>query len=399
MDKLTFLLNHQIKTYFWLITNESGLVIERGQTKNLLDISDKKVRLVEGFIFSPLFSNKRLEVPPATKSQILESIPYLLEDNILRPIKDYHFVSSNRNEQGEVSISLVPKTILDQEVNGFNESAIKVNSLSLLDVSFEVDTSEGFLIIFNELSILSFGSEWGWCSETETVLSILKKSLDEFNCSSLKVFQSTETEEINWDKYIQSDVIIDYVEGELDFLEKALPHLKQNLNILQNQYAPRVDWMENVYKWKYALVAISLMIGLYFIQTIFDIYQNNSSASELLRQSESLYYSSFPEESKEEDISKQLKRKLRNVDFSESEPFLITVQNLTQVIFNNERVSLFSINYDLGRNQFIVEIQCSQFEDLEAVKSTFIQGGYSVDIGSSKRVGNSILSEILIKKS
>ena len=95
MDKLTFLLNHQIKTYFWLITNESGLVVERGQTKNLLDISDKKVRLVEGFIFSPLFSNKRLEVPPATKSQILESIPYLLEDNILRPIKDYHFVSSN----------------------------------------------------------------------------------------------------------------------------------------------------------------------------------------------------------------------------------------------------------------------------------------------------------------
>ena len=298
-----------------------------------------------------------------------------------------------------MSISLVPKTIMDQEVNVFNESAINVNSLSLLDVSFEVDTSEGFLIIFNELSILSFGSEWGWCSETETVLSILKKSLEDFNCSSLKVFQSTETEEINWDKYIQSDVIIDYVEGELDFLEKALPHLKQNLNILQNQYAPRVDWMENIYKWKYALVAISLVIGLYFTQTILDIYQNNSSASELLRQSESLYYSSFPEESKEEDISKQLKRKLRNVDFSESEPFLITVQNLTQVIFNNERVSLFSINYDLGRNQFIVEIQCSQFEDLEAVKSTFIQGGYSVDIGSSKRVGNSILSEILIKKS
>ena len=57
---------------------------------------------------------------------------------------------------------------------------------------------------------------------------------------------------------------------------------------------------------------------------------------ELLRQSESLYYYSFPEEPKEENISKQLKRKLRNVDFSESERFLITVQNLTQVIFNNK---------------------------------------------------------------
>ena len=143
MDKLIFLFNHLTKTYFWLITNESGLVVERGQTKKFPDIANKKVRLVEGFIFSPLFSNKRLEVPPATKSQILESIPYLLEDNILRPIKDYHFVSSNRNEQGEVSISLVPKTIMDQEVNGFNELAINANSLSLLDVSFEVVVRNG----------------------------------------------------------------------------------------------------------------------------------------------------------------------------------------------------------------------------------------------------------------
>ena len=62
----------------------------------------------------------------------------------------------------------------------------------------------------------------------------------------------------------------------------------------------RVDWIENIYKWKYALVTISLVIGLYFTQTILDINQNNSSASELLKKSESLYYSSFPEERSEE---------------------------------------------------------------------------------------------------
>ena len=77
MDKLIFLLNHQTKTYFWLITNESGLVVERGYTKSLLDIANKRVNLIEGFIFSPLFSNKRLEVPRATISQISKSIPYL----------------------------------------------------------------------------------------------------------------------------------------------------------------------------------------------------------------------------------------------------------------------------------------------------------------------------------
>ena len=189
------------------------------------------------------------------------------------------------------------------------------------------------------------------------------------------------------------------VNDELDFLEKALPFLKQNLNILQNQYAPRIDWKELLINWRYALATASLVIAFYFLQISLEINQNNSLASELEEKSKSLFYADFPEELQSNDIQKALKNKLRNLSFSESEPFLKTVQNLTQVISNNERVSLFSINYDMNRNQFMVEIQCSQFEDLEAVKSTFLQGGYQVEVGSSKRVGNSILSEILIRKS
>ena len=71
-------------------------------------------------------------------------------------------------------------------------------------------------------------------------------------------------EEIDWQKYIQSDVIVNCIEvnNELDFLEKALPFLKQNLNILQNQYAPRIDWKELLINWRYALATASLVIAL-----------------------------------------------------------------------------------------------------------------------------------------
>ena len=114
MENLTFLLNHPNKTYFWVICDESGALIEKGRSKSLKDIvSQKKLNKIEGFIFSPLLSNKKIEVPPARKSQILESIPYLLEDNILGKIKDYHFVMTSRNESGEVNVSLIPKTFMD----------------------------------------------------------------------------------------------------------------------------------------------------------------------------------------------------------------------------------------------------------------------------------------------
>tara|TARA_Y100001970_G_scaffold60169_1_gene76641 strand:- start:1547 stop:2755 length:1209 start_codon:yes stop_codon:yes gene_type:complete len=402
MENLIFLLNHPNKSYFWVICDESGALIEKGKGKSLKDIvSQKKLHNIEGFIFSPLLSNKKIEVPPAKKSQILESIPYLLEDNILGEINDYHFVMTSRNERGEVNVSLIPKTFMDNEINNLYEEGINIDSLSLLDTGFQINNSDSFLVIFKEFSIFSRGSEWGWCSETETILSTLKKSLDEFNCTSLNVYKLDQLEDIDWQKYIQSEVNVNCIEvkDELDFLEKALPFLGQNLNILQNQYAPRIDWKALFTSWKYVLATTSLVIVLYFLQISLDIYQNNALTSELKEKSKSLFYADFPEELQSNDIQKALKDKLRNLNFSESEPFLKTVQNLTQVISNNERVSLFSINYDMNRNQFIVEIQCSQFEDLEAVKSTFLQRGYQVEVGSSKRVGNSILSEIVIKKS
>ena len=143
---------------------------------------------------------------------------------------------------------------------------------------------------------------------------------------------------------------------------------------------------------------IPISSNIYFLQITLEIYQNNSAALKLVDQSKSLYYSAFPNEPKNRDLKTQLRKKFRN-NVLIKEPFLITVQNITEVITNNENVSLYSMVYDRNKNQIIVELQCAQFEDLENIKSIFLEKGYLINVGSSKRVGNSILSEIFLQKS
>ena len=77
MRTLTFLHNHLKGAIAWLIKDEMGVVYEKGTASTFSELQAKDVDRLEGFIFSPLFSNKRLEVPPASTSQILESIPFL----------------------------------------------------------------------------------------------------------------------------------------------------------------------------------------------------------------------------------------------------------------------------------------------------------------------------------
>ena len=141
MENLTFLFNHPNKIYFWVICDKTGAIIQKGQSKSLKDVvSVKKLNKIEGFIYSPLLSNKKIEVPPARNSQILESIPYLLEDNILGKIEDYHFVMTNRNERGEANVALIPKNFMDQEINNLYEEGVNIQPGEVINSRGEYNT-------------------------------------------------------------------------------------------------------------------------------------------------------------------------------------------------------------------------------------------------------------------
>ena len=397
MSKLVFLYNVHEKRISWLIADDSERLLKKGHSKDLSEVYEEGME-VKGFIFSPQFTSKRLEVPPTSKKQIMGSIPFLLEDHLIGSIEDYHFVSSSRNKEGEILVSLIPITTMEQEVNDLHNEEFFIHSLSPLETAFKGEPGQSFMVILKDLSILSLGSNGGYCAETTTILEFLETELIESNTSSLKVFQDKKTEHIDWKSYTKVKVDIEFFEDEVDFLKKVSPLLNDNLNLLQNSFAPKVMWSKYFHKWKYVLAGFLLVVTFYFLQITLEIYQNNSAALKLVDQSKSLYYSAFPNEPKNRDLKTQLSKKFRN-NVLIKEPFLITVQNITEVITNNENVSLYSMVYDRNKNQIIVELQCAQFEDLENIKSIFLEKGYLINVGSSKRVGNSILSEIFLQKS
>ena len=110
MSKLVFLYNVHEKRISWLIADDSERLLKKGHSKDLSEVYEEGME-VRGFIFSPQFTSKRLEVPPTSKKQIMDSIPFLLEDHLIGSIEDYHFVSSSRNKEGEILVSLIPLNI------------------------------------------------------------------------------------------------------------------------------------------------------------------------------------------------------------------------------------------------------------------------------------------------
>ena len=125
--------------------------------------------------------------------------------------------------------------------------------------------------------------------------------------------------------------------------------------------------------------------------------QTNSSITKLDLNSKTLFFNSFPEENRNLDYKLLLKKKLRNIPDDKDIVFLSTLGKISKIIINNENMSINVVSYDLSKNQFLLEVELSSFEDIEILKSIMIRSGLIVEMGTSRRSGSSILSEIFLR--
>ena len=399
MKKLFYLNNNITNKVSWLICNEKEEIIDKGETNSMTGLDTKDVDKVVGLHLSTELFSKMIEVPPASENQITKSIPFLLEDKLLRPLEDYHLITSKRNEKGYVQVSLAPKLFMKAVDASIRENEHPVSILSSIDSAIDIEDGQCILGIFNDVSFIVFGSRWHWCADTQTILSFLDKGMKEYECQQLRVFTNKKNKEVDISSYTKIKPIIETFISDTDFLTKIIKSISPKVNLLSGKYAPRIQIKKFLNLWRYPILTFSLVLFLYFSQLGVTIIQNYVTSNRILDEANRLYFEAFPEEPKNINLSTLLNKKLKSVSSFTAEPFLQTLANVSKVVVDNERTSLFSISYDITKAQFIMEVQCQQYDDLEAIQERFSSGGYQVEVGVSKKVGESVLSEIYLSKS
>ena len=395
MSILSFIVSPD-KIFSWVVKDPSGNLINHGVATSLKELLDIKAEHIKGYIYHPLLTRRELQVPPAKTAEINSSIPFLMEDELLTNLKDLHIVTSKRRSNGNVSLSMIPHFIMKNIDGEIINSELKVSSLCDLSDAIPSNSSEAILVIFKEYAILKLGSDWSWCSDLQTILGLLKNSFDEFQLNTFRVFLNSDLK-IDWPSYTQMEPQFYYVKDEQDYLLNQSNQGKDGLNLLINDYEPRLSWKKWYKNWKLPIFSTLLIIFLYFSQISYEVLLNNSYVAKLNLNAESLFFTSFPEENRSLDYKLLLRKKLRNIPDDKDIVFLSTLGKVSQIIINNKNISINAVSYDLNKNQFLLEVELSSFEDIEVLKSVMIRSGLVVEIGSSRRSGSLILSEIFVK--
>ena len=395
MNILSFIISPD-NSISWVLKDLSGDLINKGVASSLKEFLNIKAEYIKGYIYNPLLTRRELQVPPAKTSEINSSIPFLLEDELLSDIEDLHIVTSQRRADGNVSLCMVPHRIMKDIDEQIINSHLEIGSLCDLTDAIPSNASEATLVIFKEYAILKAGPHWSWCSDMQTILGLLKNIFDEFQLKTFKVFLNSDLK-IDWSSFIQIEPELHYIKNEQDYLLHQSNLNKEGLNLLINQYEPRLPWKKWYKAWKMPIFSLFLIIVLYFFQLSYELFLNNSSVTKLNLSAKTLFFTSFPEENRSLDYKLLLRKKLRNIPDDRDIIFLSTLGEVSKIIINNKNISLNEVSYDLNKNQFILELEMSSFEDIEVLKSVMIRSGLVVEVGSSRRFGASILSQIIVK--
>tara|TARA_B100000676_G_scaffold56619_1_gene55744 strand:- start:2008 stop:3156 length:1149 start_codon:yes stop_codon:yes gene_type:complete len=381
---MNILINNYLKT-IKVFTDQDIVYLDKFE-----ELSKFKEHQLEIFIIDPQIHNNKVSLPPAKSSVLKKLIPHILKSESLIFKEDSHFSHKKIGENEFAHISFVDREWIQNLFNSINKNELSVSCLIPLESCGKEKTAT--IYEHGNFSTVNFSNLWGWTAETELVSDLIAKGIKEFNCSKLTFCSDNKNTSFNLNNLdIKNFNRIEEAELLSEFNSEI-----EMINLLKDSFSPKIDWNKLFKPYRFLLASLALLMTAFFSTKILEINELKKNADDLINSANQLYFVKNPGSSKKElevflAKNSNLDKNLDKVNFVE------VLFNISGIINSNDKVSLSTVVFDSSKKEFLVEIESIEFDDLEVLKEVFKNQGFSLQEGSSRRVGNTILSEILIR--
>ena len=340
------------------------------------------------FILDPKIHNNKINLPLASRSILKKSIPHVLQDKSLNFQENSHFSFNNPSIDGDTFISFVDRDWIVSTFEDINRINLSINFLAPLESCGKEDCASIFEQ--DKYSTVNFSNKWGWTAETNLINDLLEKGIEEYGCSEVLLYTDQENS-IFVNKIKDEDQIIKLEEEFLSEISKD-----KKINLLSDKFKPKINWDKAFRPYKLVFISLAIVFLTLFSTKLIEINSHKVNSKEVISSANELYFNKYPN-ANNEDLDQFIKAN-KNFDSNAIESnFVGILFNLSGIINSNDKVSLSSIIYDSVKREFLIEVESLQFDDLEVFKSVIKSQGFIIQEGSSKRVGPSIFSEIIIQ--
>mmetsp|Transcript_6286 Transcript_6286/g.3530 ORF Transcript_6286/g.3530 Transcript_6286/m.3530 type:complete len:406 (-) Transcript_6286:1923-3140(-) len=342
-----------------------------------------------------------VKIPARSRKQLLNALPYALEDEIASNVEDLHFAAGKKQEDKCLPAAGVNKETLEKWLQVLHDANIQPDIMMPETLLLNKNT----LLIEDEQAIFCDGLNKGFGMDTINLSALLKIYCESFENQNkdepfkLCVLDYRQIKDKRLIDELRSFNIIkdDNLPNSLEPLDYMVQNFDTNksINLLQGAYSSRGTLNLLWHSWKTAVVLAAILICVHMSTAGLRYYRWTKEISLLDEKIKQIYLKAFPEAKQVVNARIQMEQKLYALQTKEQNNFLTQLAKVGTQVAKMKTNLIKKIDYIQGR--LTIDIISSLPEHIEAILQRLKEKRVDAEILSISNENGKTYGRLVIK--
>ena len=342
----------------------------------------------------------KVAVPAKKRRQLLQAVPYLLEDHFAADVEDLHFALGDVTA-GEAAVAVVSRSVLDDWLAPVQALGADVSAVIPEYLALPLEDAAWTVLRSGDQVVVRQGGQAGLAIDAENLADVLAIMLEEAGDNrpeKLRVYDF-DTPPLALD---EAGVAVETVSTPGHPLDVMMAGYRadQAFNLLQGEYSQSERLGRLWRPWRPALALAGSLLVLQFGSTVLDLVQLGNERQRLSDEVSSIYRETFPDERNVPNPRVQMERHLsvlRSGGGGGEGGFADLLTKAGREFKDMPQFHLQRLSYKEG--SLDVALLINDLQQLDVLKKRLIDnGGLAVDIQSAASRGEQVEARLKISE-
>ena len=387
----------------WMLLDEtSGIVRFRGEGsveefRGLSDDLTYSGKLIALFPGEDVLLTEAT-VPSKQQRQILQAVPFMVEEQLASEVETCHFAIGQKGESGSVGVAVIDQKLMEAWYKLLLDLGLKPSRLTtdLLAVRY---TGSCHILVDSDRALIRTGVNEGVCVSTE-MLAATVSMLDDTKKSQVTIsLRPSQLEPLSLQlSHLNAELSepVEVVELEYSAFETLCRgYGTSTTNLLQGNFKVEDRTVKPGSAWR----SVAILAGCAFVLHLFVMMGQavylDLQARQMDSEAREMYASIYPNDRNVRDMRRRWQNHLRGGGGVTGEFMTLFVETTKNIPGTN--LILSNLNYNQSRGDMMLQLEASRSEQLISFAETLNKLGLVAEIGTINQSDDAVRGSVKVK--
>jgi len=339
------------------------------------------------------------KVPSKNRRQIIQAVPFIVEEELATDVDDLHFAIGDRDSDGMVQVGVVDHSQLRFWIDQLNEAGLSPD-LARVD-SILVPYQEGGISVFlgSERVILRPTRDTALVCDRTSISELLQIIRLQRKDAPVSVYVepgSDNDDVISQQLLVESEQSGDPIVADYLLFECCCRgYQDSSLEFLHGDFKVQQKTRRKTSVWQTAAVLATAGFVLHLLLLLSEGVYLSRQAEQLSAQATSLYQEVFPQDKNVRDLRRRWRAHLGKGG-SETDAAFLEAFGVAASRLPDSNLILETINFNESRGDLVLQVQGERSEALVNYSEQLKEAGLAAEIGTISQDDNSVKGSVKI---